>query len=216
MTRLSFGGGIIPKTTFYNLPEEKQSKIIDCAVEEFSQRDFDNAKISNIVKNADIARGSIYQYFEDKMDLYLYVIEIIKKSKLSYLENLMSNPMDMPFLDLFKEMYIAGLKFAIDNPRYIRIFSYLMNSRNELYNNIFKKNLAIAYNLYIAMIDKDKRKGLIRADVDSEVFAKIVVDLTVNVSVEELNIGNENLHYDNMLERITQIIKIIEQGVITR
>jgi len=198
------------------LPDEKRNKIIDCAVEEFSKRDFDNAKLSNIVKNADIARGSIYQYFEDKMDLYLYVIEIIKESKLSYLESLMSNPMDMPFLDLFKEMYIAGLKFAIDNPRYIRIFSYLMNSRNELYNDIFKKNLDIAYNLYIAMIDKDKRKGLIRADVDSEVFAKIVVDLTVNVSVEELSIGNENLHYDNMLERITQIIKIIEQGVITR
>ena len=198
------------------MPDEKRNKIIDCAVEEFSQRDFDNAKLSNIVKNADIARGSIYQYFEDKMDLYLYVIEIIKESKMSYLESLMSNPMDMPFLDLFKEMYIAGLKFAIDNPRYIRIFSYLMNSRNELYNDIFKKNLDIAYNLYIAMIDKDKRKGLIRADVDSEVFAKIVVDLTVNVSVEELSIGNENLHYDNMLERITQIIKIIEQGVITR
>ena len=109
------------------MPDEKRNKIIDCAVEEFSKRDFDNAKLSNIVKNADIARGSIYQYFEDKMDLYLYVIEIIKESKLSYLESLMSNPMDMPFLDLFKEMYIAGLKFAIDNPRYIRIFSYLLN-----------------------------------------------------------------------------------------
>ena len=55
------------------MPDEKRNKIIDCAVEEFSQRDFDNAKLSNIVKNADIARGSIYQYFEDKMDLYLYV-----------------------------------------------------------------------------------------------------------------------------------------------
>jgi AcrR family transcriptional regulator len=64
----------MPSQTFYNLPEPKKKRIIAGAMKEFSQKSLNEASISNIVKNAEISRGSFYQYFEDKKDLYFFLI----------------------------------------------------------------------------------------------------------------------------------------------
>lgn len=63
----------MPSSTFENLSEDKKERIIAGAMKEFSKHSLNNASISNIVKYSQISRGSFYQYFEDKDDLYLYL-----------------------------------------------------------------------------------------------------------------------------------------------
>ncbi|EXJ23510.1 Transcriptional regulator, TetR family [Alkalibacterium sp. AK22] len=64
----------MPSQTFFNLSEEKKERLIAGAMKEFSAKSLNDASISNIVKNSKISRGSFYQYFEDKKDLYFYLI----------------------------------------------------------------------------------------------------------------------------------------------
>ena len=59
---------IMPKQTFFNLPEDKRENLINIAIEEFAENDYQTASISRIVANAGIAKGSFYQYFENKED----------------------------------------------------------------------------------------------------------------------------------------------------
>lgn len=59
----------LPKDTFLKLSTEKKGKIIKAAKSEFARVSLEQASIKNIVENADIARGSFYQYFESKEDL---------------------------------------------------------------------------------------------------------------------------------------------------
>lgn len=61
-------------TTFLNLNEEKQERIIQAALEEFSERSFSDASITSIVRKAEISRGSFYQYFGSKENLYQYLV----------------------------------------------------------------------------------------------------------------------------------------------
>ena len=63
----------MPKSTFYNIPEEKRERIRKAGLLEFSNNSFREASINKIIKEADIPRGSFYQYFEDKRDLFIYV-----------------------------------------------------------------------------------------------------------------------------------------------
>ncbi|GMA98148.1 TetR/AcrR family transcriptional regulator [Pelosinus sp. IPA-1] len=72
----------MPKDTFYNLSDDKKRKIFDAAVQEFSTRHFSEASINQIVKAAGIPRGSFYQYFSGKEDLFFYIFEEIVKEKL--------------------------------------------------------------------------------------------------------------------------------------
>lgn len=65
----------MPKDTFFNLDESKRTKIIMAAKAEFLNNPLRKARVSNIVTEANIPRGSFYQYFEDLDDLYYFIVE---------------------------------------------------------------------------------------------------------------------------------------------
>ena len=65
----------MPKETFFNLEEKKKQRILDAAKKEFTHNELLKSRVSNIIKDANIPRGSFYQYFEDLNDLYYYVID---------------------------------------------------------------------------------------------------------------------------------------------
>ncbi|MBR0281652.1 MAG: TetR/AcrR family transcriptional regulator [Oscillibacter sp.] len=62
------------KETFLRLPEEKRTRILNAAWDEFTTVSFANASINRIIRAAGIPRGSFYQYFEDKDDLFHYLM----------------------------------------------------------------------------------------------------------------------------------------------
>lgn len=65
----------MPTSTFFRLPEEKRQRLLDAAWEEFSRTSFSDASINQIIHNAHIPRGSFYQYFEDKGELFWYLLD---------------------------------------------------------------------------------------------------------------------------------------------
>ena len=65
----------MPTNTFFNLSEEKKNKIIKAANKEFARVPLEQASIKNIVEDAEIARGSFYQYFDSKEDLLKFLLE---------------------------------------------------------------------------------------------------------------------------------------------
>ena len=74
----------MPSDTFLRLNADKREKLIDASFKEFSLYNFNAASINRIIKEAGISRGSFYMYFEDKKDLYFYLLE-------QYLEVLIDN-----------------------------------------------------------------------------------------------------------------------------
>lgn len=69
----------MPKDTFYNISKEKQKRLIQAGISEFSKTNLHEASIANIVKEAEIPRGSFYQYFEGIEDLYFYLADLFKE-----------------------------------------------------------------------------------------------------------------------------------------
>ena len=65
----------MPSSTFLNLPAEKQEKLLEAATREFSHKPFNEASINQIIKEAGIPRGSFYMYFQDKEDLFRYLLK---------------------------------------------------------------------------------------------------------------------------------------------
>lgn len=70
----------MPTDTFFHLPLDKQKRILSAAKKEFSRVPLKDASIANIIKDAEIPRGSFYQYFENKEDLYYYYFHTLKKN----------------------------------------------------------------------------------------------------------------------------------------
>ena len=88
----------MPSDTFLRLNDEKKKKLIDASFKEFSLNNFNDVSINRIIKEAGISRGSFYMYFEDKKDLYFYLLE----QHLEILINNMKNDLIKNKGDLFK------------------------------------------------------------------------------------------------------------------
>ena len=94
----------MPSSTFLNLPAEKQEKLLEAATREFSHKPFNEASINQIIKEAGIPRGSFYMYFQDKEDLFRYLVKGYMDQMLMLLEEcLLRNQGDIfrALLDLY-------------------------------------------------------------------------------------------------------------------
>ena len=106
----------MPKDTFNKLPVEKQSLILHVAIAEFADHSYHAASISNIVRDAGIAKGSFYQYFEDKKAFYRYLVEMATEEKLNIVNEI---PTPDPGSDLFGYMrwqFLAQVHFELTRP----------------------------------------------------------------------------------------------------
>lgn len=69
----------MPTERFYRLSDRKQRTIHEAAFREFSRVPLDKVSINQIIKDAEISRGSFYTYFDDKWDVLSYILEESQK-----------------------------------------------------------------------------------------------------------------------------------------
>ena len=65
----------MPTATWRNLPADKRARITDVAMQEFGARGFSAGSLNVIAKQAGIAKGSLFQYFADKLDLFVTICD---------------------------------------------------------------------------------------------------------------------------------------------
>lgn len=202
----------MPKETFLNLDEEKKQRIIEASLNEFAEYTFNEVKLSNIIKASKIPRGSFYQYFEDKLDLFKYIFDLMAQEKMKYMGDLLPNTEKMPFIELFEELYTRGIKFATSDTRYVKITRNLLLSGTELLKEIFGDNLELGKQFYIGYIESDKKLGRIREDVDSELLAELVIQFTTNIAFDEIQ-KNNDFDVERMFQKSIKIIQMLKKGI---
>ena len=111
----------MPKETLLNLAAGKRSLIIEVAIREFADNPYDVASISNIVREAGIAKGSFYQYFEDKQDLYRYLIELGIEEKLNLIQDIPAGDLSGDIFDYFRRLFQAAVIFELKEPGLARV-----------------------------------------------------------------------------------------------
>jgi len=121
----------MPSERFLNLPDEKKKRIIKASLKEFARVSYDEISINRIIQDAEISRGSFYQYFEDKKDLQTFLLEgfrtRLKKEVQIYLDE-KKGDMFCFFKDALAEVVKVGMgekykdvcKNAFSQLRYVR------------------------------------------------------------------------------------------------
>lgn len=90
----------MPTNTFFNLPPPKREKLLRAAVAEFARRPCGEVSINRIIQAAEIPRGSFYQYFSDKTDLFRYVLHgydaQLERAVITCLDRCGGRPLELP------------------------------------------------------------------------------------------------------------------------
>lgn len=65
----------MPTATWWNLDDDKRARVVDAAVAEFGRRGFSAGSLNVVAREAGVAKGSLFQYFTDKLDLFAHVCD---------------------------------------------------------------------------------------------------------------------------------------------
>jgi DNA phosphorothioation-dependent restriction protein DptG len=157
----------MPKQTFYRLRDEKQDCIMTAAIHEFVENGFARAKIEDIAKSAGVAKGSMYQYFEDKKELFVYCAEWGLGKFMKKLDERM-NIRDMDIFEYFQDN-VAKTE-TIDEERELIVFMQAIAKEPGLVDPSMKAMYSVGDIYGKALIQNSKRKGIVRTDIDDELL----------------------------------------------
>lgn len=212
----------MPYPTFYNLPEEKRQKLLECAIDEFAEYDYHSASITKIVTRAGIAKGSLYQYFKDKQDLYYYLLELAvqKKKKLFNLSS--KSAPNKTWIEMLTNLFQVMASYELRYPQLSKIGFRAINGNSPLSEGLVNMAKQSTSQYFLELLDEGKRRGEIRADLDTNIAALIFTSTLSGLGdyvrsqarVDLIESSNYSLVNELGLEAIfMQIVLILQNGI---
>lgn len=175
---------------------ERKDELIKAALDEFIQTDYEKASLNNIIKNAQISKGTFYYHFENKEALYLYLLENSANVKWTFINENSGKDQDqfaeMNLFDKFIYQAELGYEFAKRYPQYYQLSLRLSKEKNH---PIYTK--AIAYlggnseALMRQMIDAAYENHELDHHFDKEFIIKVL--------------AYQFMHYDAIFDEVTDL-----------
>ncbi|EPY2274934.1 TetR/AcrR family transcriptional regulator [Clostridium sporogenes] len=196
----------MPKETFFYLPKEKQDRIINSSILQFSKVHYNKVTIDSIVEGAKIPKGSFYQYFKNKDDLYEYIFSQIGDEKKELIENLRKNVGKINFKEYVIMMLQEGQKYEEKDVTLLELKSKFINQcPQELRKKILKNEIPKSYLLIEDIITAYINKGELRKNLKVDKAAYIITSCIISLENYE---GGENFE-----EIISDILDILINGM---
>ncbi|ACM60680.1 TetR family transcriptional regulator [Caldicellulosiruptor bescii] len=208
----------MPKQTFLNLPEEKRNLITDTLIKYFSQKPYHEVDISDIAKECNVAKGSMYQYFENKKDMYFYALEVSYQRFLELLEKL-----DMMHVNLFDyyENSLETIWIAMKELKseYLLLERAFFSQDSPFKDEINEKFLKQSREFLVKIIKYNQQKGYIRDDIDPVIISIFLEGASFYmkkfVIEEALSRTSTTLDLDisYFKDALSQFIKLLKEGI---
>ena len=198
---------------FLKLNQEKQQRILEAAILEFAEQGYTKASTDNIVINAGISKGSLFNYFTNKKTLYEDVLDyIIAKSEEEVIKQVKEIQLE-DFYERLKQIIVLKHNYINQNKKETKVLrdylykkNHVVEERVKAYN---RKQAAYVNKYLISYLDEDLLKQ--EVTIEDVIFLTTVVlqavmnrqDQIIIMGLEEKN----KLEVENQLDKYINILK---------
>jgi AcrR family transcriptional regulator len=167
----------MPKQTFLRLPEEKRKVFLNIALDEFADNDYNTASISKIVEKAGIAKGSVYQYFEDKQDLFLYLLDVANREMMGVIQQTPPADPNADFFETLRWQMSVSVQASLKYPVHARLARRAYSSPLPFRDTILEKARKIREEHFRALVREAQASGHLDRNLDPAVVSFMVQGL---------------------------------------
>lgn len=209
----------MPKQTFFNLPEEKRETIFNAAVEEFAQYGLENASTNRIVANSGISKGSFYQYFEDKQDVFMYLLTVIEHKEMEYFKDRHPPGNNMDTFHYFRWMVKTGMEFGLAHSRMIQAAWRVLLGEGFYYGQNLAGYRQKTKQALTSMIQQAIERSEVDPSVDVELAVMIMETWSNAITTYVLNEGMQQkdvlkwMRAPKTQETIDKLLYVMEYGL---
>ncbi|QSO51294.1 TetR/AcrR family transcriptional regulator [Alicyclobacillus curvatus] len=215
MSKLYFyGGWKLDFAAFEAISKDKQQRVINAALGEFSSKGYKMASTNEIIREAGISKGLLFHYFHSKKQMFLYIYDYA----LAVVSEEMSDKLDFTDTDIlnrFRQMAILKIDIM---KKYPQMYEFLLmansESSEELADDLQTRNIKYVedfHNRILNNIDVQKfRKNLDTNKAISVAFWTMEHFTNRPQDNWELRV-NSTPHYDNVIQDLDSYFKFLRQ-----
>jgi AcrR family transcriptional regulator len=167
----------MPKQTFLNLPEEKRKAFLAIALDEFANNDYNTASVSKIVEKAGIAKGSVYQYFEDKQDLFMYLLDFANQEMMGVIQQTPPPDPNSDFFETLRWQMSVTVQASLKYPVHSKLARRAYTSPLPFRDTILEKAKKVRKEHFQAMVARAQAAGHLNPNLDPAVVSFMVQGL---------------------------------------
>jgi AcrR family transcriptional regulator len=109
--------GEMPTVTWARVDAARRAAVVEAAEAEFGMHGFSGGSLNVIARRAGVAKGSLFQYFADKRDLYAFIADIASQRVRAYMEDRIRElDPTRPFFDFLTDWLDAWVAYFADHP----------------------------------------------------------------------------------------------------
>ena len=185
----------------------KRELIIQAAIEVFGKNGFRNSRISEIAQRANVAEGTIYQYFRNKEDLFFYIP--VEKT------NEFCRELDLHLegihgaLNKIRKFIWYYLYFFKTNPEYSRILMLEMRVNKSFIKTKTYRSIRKFTDKVLEIIDEGQREGIIKKDVNRYVIRQLILGILEHLVTRWLLKGGKY----NLIEHCDKVSELVFHGI---
>lgn len=207
----------MPKQTFLNLPEEKRKAFTDIALDEFADNDYNTASVSKIVEKAGIAKGSVYQYFDDKQDLFLYLLEHANQEMLGVIQQTPPPDPNADFFETLRWQMSVSVQASLKYPVHSKLARRAYTSPLPFHDTILEKAKKVRQEHFQALVARAQAAGHLDPDLDPALVSFMVQglmnDLGLFLQAKFGKRKGEWLNLPEVGEVFDQVIDVLKSGL---
>jgi AcrR family transcriptional regulator len=107
----------MPTVTWARVDPARRAAIVEAAEAEFGVHGFSRGSLNVIARRAGVAKGSLFQYFADKRDLYAFIADVASLRVRGYMEDRIRElDPSRPFFDFLTDWLDAWVAYFADHP----------------------------------------------------------------------------------------------------
>ena len=161
----------MPKTTFHNLAEAKRDRLLQAAVVEFAGHDYTTANLDRIAAQAQVPKGSLYQYFHGKEDYYVHVVQHALTEAWQFFQRYIRQQSVEDCFDLLEHSILQMFALAKRHPELAAIYARVVYEPDtDLQAKLYPTYLAYSDQFH----DRFLTWGLETGDIDPNLPPEVV------------------------------------------
>ncbi|MHA7651227.1 TetR/AcrR family transcriptional regulator [Mycobacterium sp. ML4] len=167
----------MPTVTWARVDPARRAAVIEAAEAEFGAHGFSNGSLNVIARRAGVAKGSLFQYFADKRDLYAYIADVASQRVRAYVEGIIRElDPTRPFFEFLTDLLDAWVAYYAEHPRERALHAAATlevdtDARISVRNVIHRHYLEVLRPL----VTEALRRGDLRADSDTDVLMSLLL-----------------------------------------
>ena len=176
----------------------KHSKIIASATKVFAKKGFFNARISDIAKEAKVADGTIYLYFNNKYDILLSIFEEEIGKIVETTQALLAKEDDPNrMLEIYTFQHLTAMK---KNKNLAEVIQLELRQPNKAIKDYRNKKFSSYVDIIADIIRKGQTQGIFRPDILPDVTKRMFFGALDEVS----RVWNVSLETHYTVDEVTQ------------